>query len=228
MSYRHSAIPTFFWLWLPVSLLVIQLGLDTVLPSSAKAGIYAENGPYEIVQFFILLVAIGVAATTLAAMDRSRVWLTGWIVLAAVCCVYVAGEEVSWGQHFLNWNTPEYWSRVNDQNETNLHNTSSWLDQKPRLLLELAVYSGGLILPLLLRYRPSLVPLKFDVIYPSFRLVVTAALCLVIRFADMAGDFTHDPIFGRAAEIEETYLFYFVTLYLVDMKARLTGRPVSP
>lgn len=228
MPHNDSTIPIFFWLWLPVSLLVIQLGLDTVLPQETKAWIYAENGPYEIVQFFILLGAVALAAVTLCKMDRGHVWLTGWIALATLCCLYVAGEEVSWGQHFLNWNTPEYWSTVNDQNETNLHNTSSWLDQKPRLILELGIYGGGLILPFLRRYKPQWVPARFEIIYPSSRLTVVAAMCLVIRLADMVGDFTHSPIFGRAAEIEETYLFYFVTLYLADMKARLTGRPARP
>jgi glucan phosphoethanolaminetransferase (alkaline phosphatase superfamily) len=211
-------------LWLPISVLVVQLGLDTVLPPDTKAWIYNENGPYEILQFFVLLWAMAIAAFTLFKMDRGNKPLMGWILLAFLCCFYVGGEEISWGQQFLNWNTPEYWAQLNDQNETNLHNTSSWLDQKPRLILELAVYTGGIIFPLLRKFKSSALPKKFEVIYPGKALIVTAVICLIIRFADMVGDATHNPIFGRAAELEETYLFYFVTLYLYEMKDRLVGR----
>lgn len=224
---RDHSIPTFLWLWLPISVFVIQLGLDTVLPADTKAWMYNENGPYEIAQFFILLIAMAVAAFTLFRMDKHRKPVMGWIALALICCVYVAGEEVSWGQQFLNWNTPEYWARINDQQETNLHNTTSWLDQKPRLLLELAIYTGGLIFPLIRKFKPSMLPVKFEIIYPSGALIVTAAICLVIRLVDMVGDALHNPIFGRAAELEETYLYYFITLYLLDMKDRLVSRKAA-
>src|SRR3546814_4167282 len=54
----------------------------------------------------------------------------------------MAGEEASWGQHYAGWLTPDNWQALNDQGETNLHNTSSWLDQKPRTLLEIGVIVG--------------------------------------------------------------------------------------
>ena len=36
-------------------------------------------------------------------------------VIGALSCLYIAGEEMSWGQHFFHWNTPEYWAMVNRQ-----------------------------------------------------------------------------------------------------------------
>ena len=93
---REITIPTFLWLWIPISVFVIQLGLDTVLPQNAKAWIYNENGPYELGQFVILLWAMGIAAYTLVKMDHSHKPLMGWMALALLCCFYVAGEEVSW------------------------------------------------------------------------------------------------------------------------------------
>ncbi len=44
-------------------------------------------------------------------------------LIGALGSLYIAGEEMSWGQHFFHWNTPEYWAEVNRQQETNLHNT---------------------------------------------------------------------------------------------------------
>lgn len=217
----HTAIPTFLWLWIPISVFVIQLGLDTVLPNDTKAWMYNENGPYEIGQVVVLAAAIFVALCTLIKMDKAAKGVMAWIALALVCCIYVAGEEISWGQQILKWNTPEYWSSINDQNETNLHNTTSWLDQKPRLLLELGVYFGGMILPLLRKYKPGLLPLRFAPILPGSAVIVTAVVCFCVRLADMAADATAIPLFGRAAEVEEAYLYYFVLLYLLELKGRL-------
>ncbi len=216
----YNSVPSLMWLWIPIGVFVVQLGLDMVLPVDTKAWMYNENGPYELGQVVVLVAAIAVAVMTLVRMDKADKGVMAWIGLALLCCVYVAGEEISWGQQILKWNTPEYWAAINDQNETNLHNTSSWLDQKPRLILELGVYFGGIILPLLRKYKPGLLPRRFEPIYPGSAVVVTAVVCLCVRFADMAADATGTPLFGRAAEVEEAYLYYFVLLYLMELRHR--------
>lgn len=220
----NITIPAFLWLWIPIGLFVIQLGLDTVLPPDTKAWMYNENGPYELGQVVVLVAAIITALCILIKMNKSTKAVMAWIALALVCCIYVAGEEISWGQQILKWNTPEYWAAINDQNETNLHNTSSWLDQKPRLILELGVYFGGMILPLLRKYKPHLVPVRFAAILPGPAVIVTATVCFCVRLADMAADATGTPLFGRAAEVEEAYLYYFVLLYLLELKGRLVRK----
>jgi hypothetical protein len=46
-----------------------------------------------------------------------------WMLLgASILFFWAAGEEISWGQHFFGTQTPEWLAKVNDQNETNLHN----------------------------------------------------------------------------------------------------------
>jgi hypothetical protein len=44
----------------------------------------------------------------------------------------------SWGQHFFQWKTPEYWAIVDRQEETNLHNTHPAFEQWPRAIRQLA------------------------------------------------------------------------------------------
>src|SRR3546814_16819658 len=80
--------------------------------------------------------------------------------------VYMAGEEASWGQHYAGWLTPEGWQAINDQGETNLHNTSSWLDQKPRTLLAIGVLVAGIIVPLPVRRRPANREGRFALLLP--------------------------------------------------------------
>jgi hypothetical protein len=43
-------------------------------------------------------------------------------VAAALACLGIAGEEISWGQRLVGWTTPEALGGVNVQDETNLHN----------------------------------------------------------------------------------------------------------
>ncbi len=217
----HHKLPKLLWLWIPAAVLLIKIIGEHFIYQDYRAWAVGENGPYEILQFLILVIAFVIALKILFTMDRSNKGLTGWIALAALCTFYVAGEEISWAQHFAQWNTPEYWAGINDQNETNLHNTSSWLDQKPRLVLSLGVYIGGLLIPLLLIYRPALLPEKFSMIYPTRDFILTAGICLLIKIFDKIGDATDSHLLGRNAESEELFLFYFVLLYLLLMKKRL-------
>ncbi len=137
-------LPQILWLWLPLDLLAFQLLLELLLPATTLAPLMSENGPHEILQAAVLLCGLGVALDALARPStRRRPEAFAWIALAALCQVYVAGEELSWGQHLFGWTTPDPWSAMNDQDETNLHNTSDWLDQKPRALLMIGVLVGG-------------------------------------------------------------------------------------
>lgn len=211
-----------WWLWLPVIFLAFQFVLELTLPPAILAPLHSENGPHELLQFAVISAAFAAALVALAQIRlRAGKWLAGWVALAAVCCLYVAGEEISWGQHFLDWTTPEFWAAVNDQHETNLHNTSSWLDQKPRLLLEIGVITGGILLPLLQKYRPALVPARFAVIYPPPYLMPVALIGIGVKLASDIAELCDVTLFERDSEVEELYLFYFVLLYLLALRRRL-------
>jgi hypothetical protein len=48
-------------------------------------------------------------------------------LLAAGAALFVAGEEISWGQRIFGWETPESLAELNRQGETNIHNIGSVL-----------------------------------------------------------------------------------------------------
>lgn len=185
---------------------------------------HSEGGPHETLQFIFMAIALIIAITALIKIKGQNLWLTVWVGIAALASFYVAGEEVSWGQHIFDWGTPEFWTGVNDQNETNFHNTSSWLDQKPRLVLLIGTITGGLIIPALAKWKPSTLPQKFTIIYPPATLAVTAAFAVLIKIIDKAQDHLDDNLLTRAAEIEELYLYYFVLLYLVVLLKRVKSQ----
>lgn len=212
-----------WWLWVPLAIIVCQLALEAVIPSDIMAQMMSENGPDELVQFAVIAAAFLVACWSLLGFPlRKHPWLAGYLILAALCCFYVSGEEISWGQWFAHWKTPETWGAINDQDETNLHNTSSWLDQKPRLLLEIAVMTGGLMIPLLRQLKPSLLPVRFNLLYPAANLGVTAGFVLALKLCKWVEHALGTHIFERVSEVIELYLYYFVLLYLVQLRQRFS------
>ncbi len=214
---------------LPALILILQIGAERALSYPQKEWLLSENGPHEFAQFLVLMGGAIVAASTLIRMDRRRDrMLTFWIGLALVCCLYVGGEEISWGQHIFFWETPETWAQVNDQNETNLHNTSAWFDQKPRLILEIGVILGGIILPLVRRFAPSRLPARFEMFYPTNILIPLAVIATLVKQTQSIAeglDLGHP--FHRVSEVQELFFFLFVWVYLLVLKTRIADRDVG-
>jgi hypothetical protein len=218
----EAPLKSLYWLWIPLAWMAIQIGLELTLDDNTLINLHAENGPHELVQFGMLVAGAYIAAVTLFKMDRSNKWLVAWIGTALAACTFVAIEEMSWGQSVFKWGTPEFWAHINVQEETNLHNTSTWLNQKPRILLAIGIVTGGLLIPFLKKYKPKLIPARFNIIYPPAILGVIAACYLFVRLTEKIANELYDvDIWARPSEVEEVYLFYFVLLYLIVMKRRL-------
>lgn len=215
-----------WWLWLPIVALIAQMGLEAFVPNDTLSVLLSETGPHELIQFLLALLGFIMAVRILALPQlKTNHFLYVWVGIAALATLYISGEEMSWGQHILKWGTPEYWATVNDQGETNLHNTSSWLDQKPRLVLELGVVIGGIIIPLLQRFKPKILeflPEKLRIIYPTYHLIVISLLAVLVKIIDKIDEAFPDlGLMVRASEVNEVFLFYFILLYLVLLRRRL-------
>lgn len=222
---RPKASRLWWWAGAPLAVAVVLTLIWQAAPDFYQDWIHGEQGLLEMSQAIIMLAAafLGVRLLALPVVRRRRLMLA-WVGLTTVGAFHVAGEEVSWGQHLFHWSTPEYWAAVNDQQETNLHNVSSWLDQKPRLLLEIGVIVGGIILPLSgLRY-PALRASRFGIIVPPLRCLPAAVLAEVTRlFERTAGSkgSDADAIFNRPSEYQEFYFYLFVLFYLIVLGQRL-------
>ena len=187
----------------------------------------AEQGPLELSQLLIMLAACALALRTLfLPAVRARPPLAAWVALAATASFYIAGEEASWGQHIFGWQTPAFWAAVNDQGETNLHNLSSWLDQKPRALLEAGVFLGGIVIPLAALWRPRIRRLPGAVILPPLLCLPAAVLAELARFSERILDSLGYQVypFHRPSEVQEFYFYLFILLYLTVLYRRLSPR----
>jgi hypothetical protein len=68
--------------------------------------------------------------------------------LVALFCLFVAGEEFSWGQRLLGYQPPAFFLERNVQQEANLHNLVS-----AREILSYALVGFGIVLPTLWRFE---------------------------------------------------------------------------
>ncbi len=224
---QAERLPAWLFLWLPLTVAVALIVAGHADLQFYEAYIGSELGILEASHVIIPLISV-VYCVRILRMPEAREdrLIVIWIVLGMLGCVYIAGEEASWGQHYVGWSTPEFWAAVNDQGETNLHNISSWFDQKPRTLLEFGVIIGGIIIPLLALRRPQIREGRFAVFLPP---LVCLPVAVIAEFAKvwerLQGHGLWDiRIFYRASEIQELYFAFFILFYLVVFRQRLRAR----
>lgn len=227
---RHRprpVLPSWLWLWFPPLLLLVILPVRVIDAGTYRVWIDGELGLIELATPLLAFggaVVGGMLFRELLQEGRSK--LLAWVGLHILACIYFAGEELSWGQHLLGWSTPEGIAALNDQGETNLHNMSSWLDQKPRLLLELWVLIGGVIVPLCgLRAARRLSPnVTFSWIWPTLDCLPTALLAILVRLPERLKDvfdIASLPYEIRYSEPQEYYFALFLLLYLAALRRRV-------
>lgn len=228
--YRAESAPFPRWL---IAALPLGLAIITSLAANFAPAIYEtwlqdeRTGLLEFIHFLfpalVALIAISMLMTPLVRGDPLKLV---WVIAMVLGGVYLAGEEASWGQHWFGWGTPEGWQAVNDQQETNLHNTSHLLDQLPRAILRAGIMVTGLVVPWLLLNRPGVLPARFDFFYPPLATWPLAALVLAmepvfqfkeaIRWSDWANI--------RPGEIDELFIVSFLLLYAIVLRRRARSR----
>ena len=180
-------------------------------------------GILEISHFFIPLIGLWIAGRLLfKPFVRARPFVFAVALIGAISCLYIAGEEMSWGQHFFHWNTPEYWAEVNRQEETNLHNTYAIFEKTPRSLLELSIVIGGLGVPLAAIFYPWLRTCRASLFLPANALVPLAIGALFFKLIDRLQQGHIATLLDRPSETIETYLYVFIAAYLVVYARRIS------
>jgi hypothetical protein len=185
-----------------------------------------EWGLLEQVQNAELALSIVLAILVIRGAESAP--MRGWLAFVLLGLIYLLGEETSWGQHYLRWDTGGWFAEHNDQAETNLHNTSYWLDQAPRNLLYLGMVLGGILHPLTQWLRKGR-----GLIDNPWWLAPTAACVAPVIFAFIAGSpkaidkleiLPFQLQFYRASEMEECFMYAFFVVYLLSLGARLRFR----
>lgn len=210
--------------WLPLVTLVALFFLAKFEPAFFNKWMASEStGLLEFLNWLApaITALIAIRLMFYPFIRRNRL-LFFWMLAMAVGGIYLAGEEASWGQHYVGWSTPEFWETVNDQQETNLHNTSVWLDQRPRQVLTYGLIVSTLIFPLFMLYKPHMPMRQFDFVYPPLALVPLAAIILATEIYKQLKHFMPDAMLSalRPGELQELYIVWYLLAYAIFLWVR--------
>ena len=231
MTKIEYELKSWLWLWLPVALFMLIFGTAIVSKYVHKTFFVGEFGVIELATPIMLVPAI--IAGFIIFINREKFvtkQLSYWILLVTLACIYIAGEEISWGQQLVGWGTPEWVKQVNNQHETNIHNTSSWFDQKPRFLLEVLVFIGGIYLPLKRKLGGINLPRESWQYWvsPTMACLPAATLAILSRVPERIKtlfDMSENIVDIRTSEVQELYFAIFLTIYLLSIRKRLERSP---
>ncbi len=183
---------------------------------------HGTTGPIENLTVIVLLPGIVAALVALVRFWRrfpSPVH-AAWLLMWTAASIYFAGEECSWGQWYLGFETPAPIAEINRQDEFNLHNTSRWLNQRPQFLVETFVIVTGLILPIAARLRPDSIIARHR--WSPWILALpmcwaAAAYFTLVRVLELFRE-VYETV---DSELRELAVAWFLTLYLTSYALRL-------
>ena len=222
------------WWWLGFPILTALLSVITFWWNQAWYAKWVNHETYgilEVAHFILPLIGVVIGARLLfSPFVLRRPLVLAVTIVSVLSCLYIAGEEISWGQKFFRWDTPEFWKEVNRQHETNLHNLSRSFDQTPRAVLEYSIAIGGLLVPLAAAFDPRVRANRFSLFLPATALMPAAIGTVAFKLVQALharGAFRGFDVL----EVIETYLCFFMLAYLLVFARRLRelgGPPPIP
>ena len=235
---NNDNLNSFFWLFLPLYFLLVLFLVKLINIDLFVKYFQSEKGIIENGTFFVLFVAIFFNIKLLIYKNKIIKKFLYFFILFLLGLIYFAGEEINWGQQWFLWDSNDFFNKYNDQyigdtTETNFHNISSWLDQKPRFILTFFVIFGGLYLSF---FNKELKLNNFrTLIYPTFHCFPTSLICLLFYLLDnsykllcfgkpgfdLSCKFLPAVLILRTSEIIEFYISFFLFIYLFSIYKRL-------
>jgi hypothetical protein len=215
-----------WWLGIPIAAALFIAGSYAIDPDWNGRWMTGESGILETAQFVFMVVGLAIAVQLLfSPFVRRRPLVLAVTVVAALACLFIGGEEVSWGQHILFWQDPSLVTAVNEEGELSLHNMNKAFERGPRTLLEIGVFAGGLAVPLLCAYAPWRRQSRVALFLPAAALLPTALFASLFKLAGLLREH-HVTSFGVAArpsEAVEFYLYFFMMAYLIVFERRIAA-----
>mgnify|MGYP001406462445 CR=1 FL=1 len=180
--------------------------------------IWNENAFIETLQIIFLFISINFFYKILRSkiIYKFQKKLNYIFILYFFFLLYYFFEEISWGQHFFGWISPDFFMEHNNQKETNLHNISNLFDQLPRSLLSIWCGLSFVIVKFPFFYRSN--KIYTYLIFPSKQLKKVSLLLIIFLLPDLTADLIGIEFDNQTTiEINKADLYYFFTLNFIRL-----------
>ena len=191
---------------------------------------WGENKLVENFQAFFLALSLFYFFGIIKKIKKKN-FLYYYFIVCFFGILYFLGEEVSWGQHFFQWETSDFFIMYNNQNETNLHNTSNLFNELPRyLVLFYCSFSAFLVLffknfflnkkniSFLMFPNPKLLIVCISLIFFTIPDIILSKLDLEIYFQRITFNFL------RVSELQELIVAFYFFIYSSSINECLKRR----
>ncbi len=165
--------------------------------------IWQENGLIEILQIIILFITLLILIKLYLNKNLKSKLINVFLVIEIIGIIYIFFEEISWGQHFIKFETPELFLSkdsylYNKQEEFNLHNISNLFNELPRSLILIWCSLSILIYKSI---NSSKISNFAIIIEPNKNLLILSYLILILSIPDF--------IVNKLDLIDNSKLFIF-------------------
>jgi hypothetical protein len=228
MSFRinNSFGSAALWSVVSIVLFASALGLYLQAPDT-YINLAQEDSIIENLSFLFYLVAGSILLLTgIRSKDRESRGIL--IILLGAFFVFVAGEEISWGQRFLNVATPTVFQEHNTQSELNVHNLAIFDKNEgtfnQHTLLNVFVLLNGVVFPILFLVSKSFKSLVLKIRFPIIPLACVPVFAIGLLFGQ-----TVPKIWPHWSHTEYKELFYALgfVLFAFSIRAGLNRQQVQ-
>ncbi len=198
-----------------------------IMPTPREYG-YVENGT---ALFFLLAGCYAFYLATITGKGLNI--LRFGLIFVGLTAIWVAMEEISYGQHFFSYDPPDWFLKHNKNKEFNLHNLGN---DAPSYALKtigyIVVSFAGIIAPLFAAYTKIALPAFLEIAIPSVPMVIPSLFHLfanlpknIIRAFPGGDDYVHSTYyFSESGEYEEYMLGIWAIMFLVSFHRSLNNR----
>ena len=190
-------------------------------------------------QFFELGTAILFLTTSLICIISYRHYRNIFILLLSILLFFGAGEELSWGQNFIGFKTPDELKKINVQKEFNLHNieifnTNNFDHTQKKgwrrlfeinFLFRVFIILYGIILPLTVFHNKWIKKIVSKIKIPIppislglFFLVSWLVFIIVLYFLPAGKNNNYYESAGEIFEFLTAYVFFLIGIYFFKMR----------
>mgnify|MGYP001196441053 CR=1 FL=1 len=154
-----------------------------------NAKIWNENGLIENIQVLLLIFSlINIIITIYHNKNYNNDFILKYfLILYLLSVLYFLGEEISWGQHILEWDSNEFFLTYNSQKETNIHNISNLFNEIPKTFLTLWCGLSFLLFKYLSFFNMNKIIYK-KIIFPSKELKYISIMLLIFYIPEFSVD----------------------------------------